>query len=113
MNRFEHNKIHQPQKYKGLIPIVIFLAFFLLFLGSLSTVSETTLTKQQESLETALYRSVIQCYTLEGTYPPSLSYIESHYGLIYDKDLFFVDYRPVGSNMMPDITVIRKTTEGN
>lgn len=111
MNRFEQNKMHQPQKYFGWIPICAFLAFFILFVISLSSVSETTVRKQQESLETALYRSVVQCYALEGTYPPSLSYIENHYGLIYDRDLFFVDYRPIGSNIMPDITVIRKTGE--
>lgn len=111
MNRFEQNRTHQPKKYFGLIPIGAFLAFFILFWVSLSSVSESTISRQQESLETALYRSVIQCYALEGAYPPSLSYIEVHYGLIYDKDLFFVDYRPIGSNIMPDITVIRKTTE--
>lgn len=111
MNRFEQNKVYKPQKYFSLIPIGIFIAFFALFLTSLSSVSETTLAKQQESLETALYRSVVQCYALEGTYPPSLDYIETHYGLIYDKESFFVDYRPIGSNIMPDITVIRKNTE--
>lgn len=111
MNRFEQNKTHHPQKYFGLLPIGAFLVLFALFLHSLSSVSETTLAKQQESLETALYRSVVQCYTLEGTYPPSLAYIETHYGLIYDKNLFFIDYRPIGSNIMPDITIIRKTGE--
>lgn len=112
MNRFEQNKIHHPRKFFGFLPFGAFIAFFILFLVSLTSVSETTLQKQQESLETALYRSVIQCYALEGTYPPSLEYIETHYGLFYDKDLFFIDYRPIGSNIMPDITIIRKSAEG-
>ena len=37
-----------------------------------------------------------------------LSYMEEHYGLTYDKDLFFVDYQPIGSNIRPDVTVISR-----
>ena len=64
--------------------------------------------EEYKRLETALQRSVIQCYAVEGTYPPSLDYIKTHYGLTYDKDLFFVDYQPVGSNMRPEVTIILK-----
>lgn len=74
----------------------------------INAISENTIAKQQESLETALRRFVVQCYAVEGAYPPSLSYIKEHYGLIYDEDLFFVDYASVGSNLFPDITIIRK-----
>ena len=35
-------------------------------------------------------------------------YIEENYGLTYDKDLFFVDYHPIGSNMRPDVTILVK-----
>lgn len=88
-----------------------FLAFIALivavFLG-FSDISERTRNNQRESLETALKRDVIHCYALEGTYPPSLKYIKEHYGLIYDEDRFFVDYRPIGSNIMPDITIIER-----
>ena len=52
--------------------------------------------------------SIVNCYCVEGTYPPSLSYLTEHYGLTYDKDLFFVDYQAIGSNIFPDVTVIRK-----
>ena len=66
------------------------------------------MSKQQESLETALARDITHCYAVEGFYPPSLSYMEEHYGLTYDKDLFFVDYQPIGSNIRPDVTVISR-----
>ena len=41
-----------------------------------------------------------------------LEYLESHYGLTYDHDLFFVDYQAIGSNIMPDVTIVR-LTEGS
>lgn len=85
---------------------IICPVLLLIFILELSSIHDTTLQKQQESLETALTRNITHCYAVEGYYPPSLEYIEEHYGLIYDKDLFFVDYQPVGSNMRPNVTVI-------
>ena len=80
----------------------------LLFILELSSISESTVNRQKESLETALNRDIIHCYAVEGFYPPSLAYIEEHYGRTYDKDLFFVDYQPIGSNLHPDITILTK-----
>ena len=53
-------------------------------------------------------RNIVHCYALEGFYPPSLEYMEEHYGLTYDKTLFIVNYQPIGTNIYPDYTVIRK-----
>ena len=61
---------------------------------------------QQESLEKAIARDIVQCYAIEGQYPPTLQYMEEHYGLTYDKDTFFVDYQPIAANLYPDYTVI-------
>lgn len=84
------------------------LLILLIFIYSLSSISKTTVLKQQESLENALSKDITHCYAVEGFYPPSLSYLETQYGLTYDKDLFFVDYRPVGSNIRPDVTILLK-----
>lgn len=84
-------------------PIIV-----LIFIFGLSSISSSTVNRQKESLETALNRDIVHCYAVEGYYPPSLSYIEEHYGLIYDKDLFFIDYQPIGSNIRPDVTILIK-----
>ncbi|WP_242847353.1 hypothetical protein [Dorea sp. D27] len=59
-------------------------------------------------METAVSRGIAHCYAIEGAYPESLQYLEAHYGLIYDKDRFFIDYQILGSNIMPDVTIIDK-----
>lgn len=107
MNRFESHKGLNKIRLIPL-PILAFILLFLLFLRGVSSVSDTTYEKQEESLHTAIERSVIQCYAVEGTYPPSLTYLEDHYGITYNHDLFFVDYQAYGSNIFPDITVLRK-----
>ena len=90
------------------LSIVIFLVLVTVFMFALANISESTTDRQQEALENAITRSIVNCYCVEGTYPPSLSYLSDHYGLTYDKELFFVDYQAIGSNIFPDVTIIRK-----
>ena len=109
MNRFEQKNRSLWQKLIYLLPILAFIVLFVLFLQGIGSVSESTLSKQQESLETALERSISQCYAVEGSYPPSLEYLKQHYGLLYDEDSFFIDYEYYGSNLPPEVTVLRRT----
>lgn len=105
MNRFRHGKI--PFIFKKVhLAVIAFIAAVVLVLFGLSEISKTTDGNRRESLETAIRRDVMHCYAVEGMYPPSLEYIKTHYGLLYDEDEFFVDYRPIGGNLMPDITII-------
>ncbi len=111
-NRFERNKTFPFAKFIVLLPLIAFLLLFILFYNGIQSVSDTTLIKQRESLETALMRSISQCYAVEGSYPPDLEYIVEHYGLIYDESLFYIDYQPIGSNIMPDVTILTKSGGG-
>ena len=40
-------------------------------------------------------------------YPPSVEYLEEHYGIQIDRDKYAVFYEGFASNMVPDITVIK------
>lgn len=109
MNRFEQKSMSFGRKLIYLLPVLAFLILFVLFIQGIGSVNDSTLNKQQESLETALERSISQCYAVEGSYPPSLEYLEQHYGLLYDEDSFFIDYEYYGSNLLPEVTVLRRT----
>lgn len=105
-NRFEPDPLAFFPRLISLLPLLAGVVIMFLFLRGIQSVSDTTAAKQQESLETALSRSIAQCYAVEGMYPPSLSYLREHYGLTYDEDKFFVDYQSIGSNLMPEVTVL-------
>lgn len=108
MNRFEkHSKIIRFLSHLH-ISVVVFFVILILCIGGILMLGSSTKDRQQKSLEMALHRDIIQCYAVEGTYPPSLNYIKEHYGLTYDEESFFIDYQPSGSNLQPDITIIRK-----
>lgn len=107
MHRFEYQK-HSKHSPGLLIPVCVFLFVMMLFLYGISSVSDSTTKRQKEALENAITQSVSYCYSVEGAYPESLEYLKENYGLTYNEDLFFVDYRTTGSNLMPDITIIEK-----
>ena len=88
-NRYEYRRF--PVRMLYLVCPVILVLFWVM----IHSVDQSTLDRQQDSLQNAIDRDIIHCYAVEGFYPPSLSYMEEHYGLTYDKDLFFVDYKPV------------------
>ena len=107
MSRFQYKK--QSRGPSGItLPLCVFLMILMLFTEGLSSLSDSTMRRQKESLENAVTRSVTYCYTVEGTYPENLDYLKDNYGLIYDEETFFVDYRIIGSNVLPDITIIEK-----
>ena len=109
-NRFDQK--HEKKSIRLLIttlPTLAFIGLLILVLQAMNQVSSTTISKQQESLENALTRSIAQCYAIEGRYPSSINYLEEHYGLTYNDELFFVDYTNYGSNLYPEVTVIKRS----
>lgn len=111
MNRFAQHREFSFEKLWQFFSLLFIAVSFFFFFHGIHSVDATTLHKQAENLENSIRRSVAHCYAVEGTYPPSLNYLKEHYGLSYDTDLFYVDYTTIGSNLMPDITIIPKYNE--
>lgn len=86
--------------------VLIFLVVLILFLFAIGKTTEQTMQEQKRCLEEAVERSMLQCYVTEGRYPESFSYLETKYGIVYDKEHFRVDYIAYGSNMRPEITIV-------
>ena len=89
---------------------ILWIAAFSVLLTQVSRNSET---EQRTALEAALERDITGCYALEGAYPPDLDYLRQHYGLTWDERLFYVDYRPVASNIRPYYIIISLTDRDN
>ena len=107
MNRFyKHQKT--TSIFKSLIlPLMIFGVLFLFFYYGIASIAQTSATEEEQSLETALNHAIVHFYSVEGRYPENLDDIIKHYGITYDQTKYLVDYQPIASNIMPNITVIR------
>ena len=104
-HRFARGKQDSGSK-NLMISAVLFALILSAFLFGISTVEDRTDAQAKETLEQAVSRGIVHCYSLEGSYPESLQYLKDHYGLTYDEDRFFVDYQVLGSNILPDVTII-------
>lgn len=93
--------------------IATLLLFFSILFGlcygisKLNTVSEE---QQFKVAQKAVVRAAVECYALEGSYPKNLSYLKENYSLMVDEEQYIVDYCWIGSNLMPDITILSKNT---
>ncbi len=106
-----NNRFNRPGLRKRIMESMNFSVFFFViviaaFLFGISFIASTSSKDQKDVLTDALNKDVIHCYAVEGYYPPSLAYIEDHYGLTYDKSRYLIDYVPVGDNIMPSVTIV-------
>ena len=99
------NKIRVNPIILSVLIFILWIGLFVMFTGRLERESAA---EQKEALESALERDITTCYALEGQFPPDLQYLRDHYGLAYDEDLFYVDYRPHGSNIRPFYIVLER-----
>ena len=106
MNRFHKKKYKRRISFSVLFPFITFIPIIVLFYQGIHSISHVNEQEQEASLRTALRQNIVHCYAIEGRYPPSLDYLEKNYGITYNKDKYFIDYQPIGTNIYPDITII-------
>lgn len=88
-----------------LVSLGAFSFAVVLFVSSALTFSKRSGERGAETLRDAIRRASVQCYAIEGRYPPSVEYLEENYGIKIDRDRYDVFYSGFASNFMPDITV--------
>lgn len=86
--------------------MLLVLAALLCVLAGVSRLESGRQALGRDRLEEALRRTAVSCYACEGAYPPSVAYMQEHYGLQYDSAAYTVRYELFASNLMPDITVL-------
>ncbi len=94
--------------FKLLLPILLFAMIAIVVVVGVQNVSSSSGSEQLVVMEQAVRRSVVQSYAIEGRYPNSLEYLERNYGLILDRDRFVYHYRVNGTNLLPEIAVLKK-----
>ncbi len=78
------------------------------FVTSLASVDRQQGEEGRQQLETALRRAAVACYAAEGVYPPTVEYLQQHYGVQIEEERYMVFYEIFANNLMPDITVLEK-----
>ena len=87
-----------------LLAIIILLFVVTAFIG-MSRFWRGADPERTEMVVEAIRKAAVQCYALEGSYPPDVSYLMEHYGLQFDENRYAYRYEVFASNIMPDIEV--------
>jgi len=88
---------------------MLVLAAVLLVLGlSMGQARSSGRESQLAVVQQAIERAAVQCYALEGAYPPNVRYLEDRYGIVIDHSRYFVHYETYGANLPPDIIVFEE-----
>lgn len=94
--------------YKSLGTLIAILVSLLIILMVGSSLIRLNRQSREAGLRVAgeaLERAVMQCYALEGAYPPSLDYLVENYGLLVNQGKYVYLYEPVAGNIHPIIGV--------
>lgn len=92
---------------KIILLLFTIVCFGLIILGTFNSeksYNENTLQRITENIR----KAAMTCYSTEGYYPSSLTYLEEKYGLVIDHTKVNVFYETAGSNLSPTIHVTNR-----
>ena len=89
-------------------PLLITLALIILLLLVFRHPKTDLEDSGATAIREAVQRSALQCYVVEGVYPPNLQYLEDNYGLQVNAEDYYVSYEAFASNLPPTVKVINR-----
>lgn len=95
-------------KWVQLFLLIIIVIIIMVSFISINNFWENNNDIQPDRIKEAIESMCIQCYALEGSYPPDLEYLKEHYGLILNDDAYFYYYEIFASNVMPYVEVYER-----
>lgn len=93
-------------KFSRFSAICAFAAVLCLFWFGFSAVSQGSRQESRRLLQRSIDRAIVNCYAIEGMYPPDFSYLEKNYGVHVDPEKYLVDYQVFASNVKPVVQIL-------
>ncbi len=97
------------KKWKILIwAVLAVICIFLIWLLIVRSPAASSEQETAEAIRAAVQKSALQCYVVEGAYPPDLKYLEDNYGLRVNTKDYYVIYEAYAENQLPDVRVTKR-----
>ena len=100
----------RKKQHIGSILLILLIIGILLYAAVFSRDEEKMREEVIESMRESILRQALQCYTVEGVYPPDLEYLEDHYGLLVNRKDYVVSYEVFADNLPPEVRVVYRGT---
>ncbi|WP_283607395.1 hypothetical protein [Faecalispora anaeroviscerum] len=95
-------------KMRRFLSLLLFAALLAAFSIGFTHLEQVNRRNTSSLLLQKIDRAVINCYAIEGTYPPSFEYLEENYGVQVDDQKYYVDYQIFASNIKPEIRLVER-----
>lgn len=86
-------------------------AVALLVTNTLPTLRQSVQEQGRTALRDTILRTAMECYAVEGVYPPNVTYMEQHYGLSINHSVYVISYDVFASNILPSVQVMVRGEE--
>ena len=104
--------LYRPRQrfgYAGvLLSCLLFIGITAFVIAALCNTNRRADAEQLTQMANAIDRAVVTCYAIEGSYPPSLDYLEERYGVQVDREHYTIEYSVFRTNHRPPIQLIQK-----
>ena len=104
--KVKSQKKEKNQALGYILSLAAMAAVVAVFAAAVLNFSGRTGAREEETLRKAVARASVQCYAIEGRYPPSVGYLEENYVIQINRKKYNVFYDGFASNVMPEITII-------
>ena len=91
-----------------LLAAAVAAAVLILIFGVFGRAPDDGIEESIQAIRNTIMEKSLQCYVIEGAYPDDITYLEEHYGLIVNKNDYYVVYRPIAENLPPQISVVHR-----
>ena len=97
-------KVFSPRNVMVAVLVILIAAILIVFMSGFTDFGKKAEEEQLNAVRALVERAVVQCYALEGSYPPNLEYLRS-YGVVPNYDHYIYNYEVVGANVFPIIEI--------
>ncbi len=91
---------------ENVLSLGLFVGVLVILLYGLQSAQVESKEEELRIVKESIIRSIVTCYSIEGSYPADLTHLQENYGLSIDERKYAVQYMVFASNIMPDVTVI-------
>ena len=92
----------------AVLGIVLFVGVAVWMLSGVRAASEASEEEGLRQAELSVRQAAVSIYALEGAYPESYEALKLSSGIAIDEEKYAVVYEIFASNIMPEITVVRR-----
>lgn len=95
-------------KYSTPLQLLVFAGILAIFYFGFTSTRQQANEQDLLRVKEAIQKAALECYSIEGSFPESVTYLEEQYGLYLQRDVYSIRYEFVAGNIMPQTNVYVK-----